>query len=90
MKDRLGCASGVKEEVTVAVAVAWRKREAGGHHFQWREAASQRHLGLGHLLSLVHLRIRWGMAEWGFDRVSLFLTYKIIFVNFFIKKMPCH
>ena len=65
-KDRQGCASGV-EEATVAVAVAKRKREAVGHHFQWREAASQRHLGLGHLLSLVHLELDGGMAKWGFD-----------------------
>ena len=40
-KDQQGCVSGVKEEATVVVVVAWGKHEAVGHHFQRREAASQ-------------------------------------------------
>ena len=55
----------MKEEATVAVAVAWRESEARGHHFQESEAASRaRPPSLS--LSCI-LESDGGMVEWGFN-----------------------
>ena len=57
----------------------------------------RRHLGLGHLLSLVHLESDGGMAKWGFDLEPVlilesgsvcFLRVRSFLLIFSLKK--CH